>query len=190
VAIPRSLGTAIGFTAFVIIVITVLQLVFRMMRVTLAEALGAWTPVFRNIHIATLLSMAAAFLLVITGTWVYLWQLFGASNQLMAALSLLVVTVWLVASRRNPAYAAIPCLFMYVTTMAALLVTAYNLYRTVFLKNLDIPGHGIAVAASLITIGIALVLFAAAVSIGLDGVRALRRYRVSPEAGQADARAA
>jgi len=186
-AIPKSYGTAIGFTAFVIIVITVLQLVFRMMLVTLAEGLGERSPVFRNVHVATLLSMAAAFLLVITGTWVYIWQLFGASNQLMAALSLLVVTVWLVATRRKPTYAAIPCVFMYVTTMAAALVTAYNLYRTVFLKNLDIPGHGIAVVASLITILIALVLFVAAVFIGLDGVRAFRRYRASP---LADARVA
>jgi carbon starvation protein len=178
--IPTTYGTAIGFTAFVVIVITVVQLVFRVMRVTLAEGLGDRNPIFRNMHVGTLISMLATFLLVITGTWVYLWQLFGASNQLMASLSLLVVTVWLAASRRNPTYAAIPTLFMYITTMAATLVTAYNLYTTVFLKQLGQPGHEIAVLGSLLTIGIAIVLFVAAVFIGIDGYRAYQRYREQP----------
>ena len=178
--VPQAYGTAIGFAAFVVIVITVVQLVFRVMRVTLAEGLGDRHPMWRNIHVGTLISMAATFLLVITGTWVYIWQLFGAANQLMASLSLLVVTVWLVASRRNPTYAAIPTLFMYITTMAATLVTAYNLYATVFSKQLGQPGREIAVVGSLVTIGIALVLFIAAVFIGIDGIRAYQRYRETP----------
>jgi carbon starvation protein len=178
--IPVEYGTAIGFAAFVVIVITVVQLVFRIMRVTLAEGLGDRSPLFRNIHVGTLISMAATFLLVITGTWVYIWQLFGAANQLMAALSLLVVTVWLVATRRNPTYVAIPTVFMYVTTMAATLVTAYNLYATVFAKNLGVPGREIAVIGSVFTIAIALVLFLAAILIGLDGLRAVQHYREKP----------
>src|SRR6266508_4046169 len=179
-AIPVPYGTAIGFAAFVVIVITVVQLVFRVMRVTLAEGLGDRNPIFRNIHVGTLISMAATFLLVITGTWVYIWQLFGAANQLMASLSLLVVTVWLAASRRNPMYAAIPTVFMYITTMAATLVTAYNLYATVFARQIGQPGREIAVIGSLLTIAIALVLFVAAIMIGIDGYRAYQRYREQP----------
>jgi carbon starvation protein len=178
--IPGDYGTAVGFAAFVVIVITVTQLVFRIMRVTLAEGLGDRHPIWRNIHFGTLISMLATFFLVITGTWVYIWQLFGAANQLMASLSLLVVTVWLVASRRNPTYAAIPTLFMYITTMAATLVTAYNLFQTVFMRQLGQPGHEIAVVGSLVTIAIAIVLFVAAVFIGIDGVRAYQRYRETP----------
>jgi carbon starvation protein CstA len=98
----------------------------------------------------------------------------------MASLSLLVVTVWLAASRRNPTYAAIPAVFMYITTMAATLVTAYNLYATVFIKQLGQAGHEIAVIGSLLTIAIAIILFAAAVFIGIDGIRAYQRYRESP----------
>jgi carbon starvation protein len=180
IGVPLAYGTAIGFAAFVVIVITVVQLVFRVMRVTLAEGLGDRNPIFRNIHFGTLVSMAATFVLVITGTWVYLWQLFGASNQLMASLSLLVVTVWLASTRRNPMYAAIPTIFMYVTTMAATLVTAYNLYATVFAKQIGQAGHEIAVIGSLLTIGIAIILFVAAVFIGVDGYRAYQRYRESP----------
>jgi carbon starvation protein len=178
--VPTKYGTAIGFAAFVVIVITVTQLIFRVMRVTLAEWLGDRAPIFRNIHFSTLLGMAATLLLVLSGTWVYIWQLFGASNQLMASLSLLVVMVWLVATRRNALYAAIPGVFMYVTTTLAALVTARNLYVTVFEKNLGKAGKEIAVLGSGVTILIALLIVVAAIAIAYDGIRALQRYRKSP----------
>jgi len=178
--VNATYGTAIGFAAFVVIVITVVQLLFRVMRVTLAEWVGDRAPIFRNIHVGTLVSMAATTILVVSGTWVYIWQLFGASNQLMASLSLLVVMIWLVATRRNPTYAAIPGVFMYVTTTLAALVTAYNLWATVFSKNLGKAGREIAVFGSGLTILIALLIVAAAVTIAYDGIRALQRYRREP----------
>ncbi len=178
--VPLTYGTALGFAAFVVIVITVVQLVFRLMRVTLAEGLGDRSPIFKNIHVGTLVSMAATFLLVISGTWIYIWQLFGAANQLMAALSLLVVTVWLASTRRNPLYAGIPAVFMYVTTMAADLVILYNLYKIVLVKQWGVAGHEIAVIGSLVTIIIGLILFVAALFIGWDGYRAFQRYRERP----------
>ena len=178
--LPTKYGTAIGFAAFVVIVITVTQLLFRIMRVTLAEWLGDRAPIFRNIHFSTLVGMAATFLLVISGTWVYIWQLFGASNQLMASLSLLVVMVWLVATRRNATYAAIPGVFMYVTTTLAALVTARNLYATVFTKSLGKAGKEVAVLGSGVTILIALLIVVAAIFIAYDGIRALQRYRKKP----------
>ena len=89
--IPEIYGTALGFGTFVIIVLTVTVLVFRVMRVTLTEWIGDTIPLVRNMHVASVISMVLTAALVLTGTWVYLWQMFGASNQLMAALSLLVV---------------------------------------------------------------------------------------------------
>ena len=113
------------------IVLTVTQLVFRVMRVTLTEWVGDTVPLVRNMHVSTIISMVLTLALVLTGTWVYLWQMFGASNQLMAALSLLVVTVWLRSEKRNPSYALYPMLFMYFTTLFATVVTARNLYVTI-----------------------------------------------------------
>ena len=129
--IPETFGTALGFATFVIIVLTVTQLVFRVMRVTLAEWVGDAIPPMRNMHVASFISMGFTAALVLTGTWVYLWQMFGASNQLMAALSLLVVSVWLKSEKRNPTYAVVPMVFMYFTTLAATAVTARNLYVTI-----------------------------------------------------------
>lgn len=186
-ALPVAYGTALAFGAFVVIVLTVTQLIFRLMRVTLGEWLGEVWGGFKNQHVATIVGMIAATLLLLSGTWVYLWQLFGASNQLMAALSLLIVTVWLASTKRNPAYAGIPMVFMYVTTMAATLVTAYNLYVTILLK----PSlSAISVWGAWAMIIVAILLFVTALVIGLDGWQAYMRYRSAPpRAAPAPARA-
>src|SRR5918996_70729 len=170
-------GTALGFGAFVVIVLTVVQLVFRVMRVTLGEWVGdAWVG-FKNQHVASIVSMVLTLALVLTGPWVYLWQLFGASNQLMAALSLLIVTVWLASTGRNPAFVGIPMLFMYATTVAASLVTAYNLYNTVAVAE---GASGIAVAGAWAMIIVALLITVAALVIAYDGWQAWSRYRAAP----------
>jgi carbon starvation protein len=184
--LPEALGTALGFGAFVVIVLTVVQLVFRVMRVTLTEWVGESFPPVRNMHVSTIISMILTLALVLTGTWVYLWQLFGASNQLMAALSLLVVTVWLKAERRNPAFALWPMLFMYITTIAATLVTARNLYVTIA-ANPTMGGLPVAGAWAMIIVSILLVI--SSVLIGWDGWQAYQRYARRTPPARADARA-
>ncbi len=174
--IPQPIGAALGFSAFVVIVITVFQLVIRVMRVTLTEGLGDRMPVFRNPHVNVVISLALMCFLVLSGIWVYLWQLFGSANQLMAALSLLVVTVWLVSTKRNPTFALIPTVFMYLTTMAATLVIARNLWETVLVPNVGRAGAAIAVGGAGLMVFIAGLLFVAAAMIGWDGIKAYQRY--------------
>ena len=175
--IPVNVGTALGFGAFVVIVLTVVQLVFRVMRVTLGEWLGEWWVGFKNQHVASVFGSVLVLLLVLSGTWVYLWQLFGASNQLLAALSLLLVTLWLASTRRNPAYAGIPMIFMYVTTVAASLVTAYNLYTTIAIAD---GVAAISVIGAWAMIAVSLLLVAAALLIAWDAWKAWGRYRRGP----------
>ena len=177
--IPETFGTALGFATFVIIVLTVTQLVFRVMRVTLAEWVGDAIPPMRNMHVASFISMGFTAALVLTGTWVYLWQMFGASNQLMAALSLLVVAVWLKSEKRNPTYAVVPMVFMYVTTLAATAVTARNLYVTIAAnpKMTALP-----VAGAWAMIAVSALLFVAAILIGWDGYKAYLRHAATPAA--------
>jgi carbon starvation protein len=177
--IPEVFGTALGFATFVIIVLTVTQLVFRVMRVTLAEWVGDAIPPMRNMHVASFISMGFTAALVLTGTWVYLWQMFGASNQLMAALSLLVVSVWLKSEKRNPTYAVLPMIFMYVTTLAATAVTARNLYVTIAAnpKMTALP-----VAGAWAMIAVSALLFMAAIMIGWDGYQAYLRHGAAPGA--------
>jgi carbon starvation protein len=180
-AIGVPYGTALGFGAFVVIVLTVVQLVFRVMRVTLGEWLGPVWAGFRNQHIATIVGAILAMGLVLTGTWVYLWQLFGASNQLLAALALLLVTLWLASTKRNPTYAGIPMLFMYITTIFATLVTAYNLYVTIATKA-GVPAISVAGAWAMIIIAFLLVV--AALLIAVDAWNAWNRLRGAPAAAR------
>ena len=177
--IPEVFGTALGFGAFVVIVLTVTQLVFRVMRVTLTEWAGEAIPLVRNMHVSSIISMLLTLALVLTGTWVYLWQMFGASNQLMAALSLLVVTVWLKSEKRNPSYALYPMLFMYVTTLFATAVTARNLYVTIA-SNPAMSGLPVAGAWAMIVLAVLLII--AALFIGWDGLKAYQKYSATPAA--------
>jgi carbon starvation protein len=177
--IPEAFGTALGFGTFVLIVLTVTQLVFRVMRVTLTEWVGDAVPVVRNMHVSSIISMLLTLALVLTGTWVYLWQMFGASNQLMAALSMLVVAVWLKSEKRDPTFAVLPMIFMYVTTLAATLVTARNLYVTIAANP---KMTGLPVAGAWAMIAVSALLFVAALLIGWDGYKAYLRYRITPSA--------
>ena len=54
------------------------------------------------------------------GSWVKFWTLFGASNQLLAALTLLAITVWLYQARQRIAFTLLPMAFVLVITLWAL----------------------------------------------------------------------
>lgn len=172
--IPPAYGTALGFGVFVVIVLTMVQLVFRVMRVTLGEWLGDTWVGFKNPHISAILSMVLTMLLVLSGTWIYLWQLFGASNQLMAALSLLIVSIWLKSIGRSPRFVFWPMVFMYVTTMAAIVVTAYNLYASI-LSNPKIAAQPINSIGAIAMILVSVLLFIAALIIAYDAWHAWQR---------------
>jgi carbon starvation protein len=176
---PLDYAVSLAFAAFIVIVLVVTQLLFRVMRVTLTEWLGDIIPPLRNQHFASFISIALAILLVMTGTWIYLWQLFGAANQLMAALSLLLVTIWLVSVGKRWVFAGIPMIFMYFTTVASILVTAYNLYFNVYLPNLQ-AGRALPAAGSGLMVLMAILLVFAAALIGVDGLRAFFRYLGKP----------
>ncbi len=177
--VPLQYAISLAFAAFIVIVLVVTQLLFRVMRVTLTEWLGEVIPPLRNQHVASFISVALAILLVLTGTWIYLWQLFGGANQLMAALSLLLVTVWLASVGKNWLYAGLPMIFMYITTVAAILVTAYNIYFNVYQPNLA-AGRMVPVIGSGLMVLVALLLVAAAALIGYDGWRAFMKYLRRP----------
>src|SRR5262249_32849422 len=100
-------------------------------------------------------------------------------NELLAALALLLVTVWLASVGKSWLYAGLPAVFMYVTTIASLLVSAYNIYSNVYRVNVE-AGRMVPIIGSGILIFLALLLVAAAVMIGIDGVRAFQRYRRQP----------
>jgi hypothetical protein len=85
--------------------------------------------------------------------------------------------VWLKSEKRNPTYALLPMIFMYVTTLAATAITARNLYVTIA-ANPKISGLPVYGAWAMIAVSV--LLFVAAILIGWDGYKAYRRYHTTP----------
>jgi carbon starvation protein len=56
-----------------------------------------------------------------SGMWAQFWTLFGAANQLLAALTLLVISVWLHKNNKRLAFTLLPMMFVLITTMVALI---------------------------------------------------------------------
>ena len=85
-----------------------------------------------NRYVASLIAVALPLGLVLAGQASELWPLFGSSNQLLAGLSLTVVSVWLYRSGRPWLYAAVP---MVIVITVAMLAMAMNLVAYVGAGN-------------------------------------------------------
>ncbi|MBX3360332.1 MAG: carbon starvation protein A [Phycisphaeraceae bacterium] len=63
------------------------------------------------------------------GSYRAYWTLFGSSNQLLAALTLLGITVWLKRNGKRCWYTAVPMVFVMVITVTALVVQVVHGFR-------------------------------------------------------------
>jgi carbon starvation protein len=172
VGIPTTFGTAYGSVFLTIMAITIMQLVVRFMRVASAELVGDRLPIMKNVHMGTTVALLLTILFVLIIPWLAIWGAFGASNQLMAGLALMLIALWLRAEGRRNAWALYPAFFMIVTDMAALIYLAY----TNVMKLPDAATTQAFIAALLLFI-IALVLIVAAAFLIVDGWKALRAPR-------------
>ena len=173
IGIPNEFGVAYGSVFLTIMGLTIMQLVVRFMRVASAELLGGVLPVMKNVHVGTIVALLLTLLFVWIIPWLTIWAAFGAANQLMAGLALLLVSLWLMGEGKKNAWALYPSGFMIITTIAALLFLAYTNFAK--LATPDIKAQA-AIAAVLVGV-IALVLVVAAVVLIIDGVKALRKPR-------------
>jgi len=108
---------------------TTLDTSVRLMRYILNE-LGEEYHVkpLTKVHVSTLVAVGASAALVLLpegprgiGSGGYLlWPLFGTSNQLLAGISLLLVTIWLKRQGRPIVYTLVPMVFLMVMTLWAM----------------------------------------------------------------------
>jgi len=181
VGIPVSLGAAVGSIFLVVMAVTIMQLVIRFMRIASAELLGDAMPAFKNAHFGSLVAIALTLFLVYAGYWQWLWVLFGGSNQLFASLALLLVSIWLARERKRTSWTFIPAMFMYVTTIAALLWTAWIALNKGFINRApDMTAPF--VFGNLISVAFALYMAIAALFLLADGLKAFNKARTAPAA--------
>jgi len=116
-----AFATTFGAMAFSTFVFDTLDVCTRLGRYILQELLG-WRS-RTSAAVATLVFIAVpAYILLTTGAggWAKFWILFGASNQLLAALTLITLTVWLRRSGKPFLFVLIPMVFVLVITLWAL----------------------------------------------------------------------
>ena len=92
---------------------------------TAADVKEGWKKVVVNPYFATIITVVLGFALGMTG-WNKIWGLFGAANQLLAALGLLAVATWLGNIGKNNKMFLIPMAFMMVVTICSLVLTVKN----------------------------------------------------------------
>ncbi len=116
-----------GAMAFSTFVFDTLDVSARLGRYLLQELLGRRGPAWAAI--ATLATVAPAAWFVTAGgagAWTRFWALFGASNQLLAALTLLVLTLWLRRQKRRFLFTLLPMVFVTTITVWALGILAWS----------------------------------------------------------------
>ncbi len=172
VGIPESFGLPYGAVFLTLMALTIMYLVIRFMRVASAEFLGDAVPALKNVHIGTIVALVLSLVLIWTGYWAHVWILFGASNQLMAALALLLASLWLMTKAKNYTWTFVPFVFMFLTTMAALARTSYVVLRDAITKGAELPIDK--VVGNYVAGVIGIVLFLAALYLAVDAVRAIQ----------------
>ena len=123
-----TLASMVAVLALNTFVLTTLDTAVRITRFLVQEALGKHVPIFRDKYVVTIAVVLAAYLIGATDGWQKIWPIFGATNQLIAAVALFVVATWLMAVKRPTHYVLYPALFMVVTTIAALGWQAYQFF--------------------------------------------------------------
>ncbi|MCC5938359.1 MAG: carbon starvation protein A [Lunatimonas sp.] len=139
-AIISSMGIneafAVGFVALTVsaFALTTLDTCTRLARFTLQEYFeDVEHPVGRKIsqnrYLSTTVVVVLSVLLLQSGGFSTLWPIFGSANQLLAALALLTISVWLIRKKVNPTFVTIPMFFMFTVTLSSLGLFAWNNFK-------------------------------------------------------------
>jgi carbon starvation protein len=171
IGIPVSFGLPYGSVFLTLMALTIMYLVVRFMRVASAEFLGDAVPVIRNTAVGTIVALALSAVMIWTGFWSYVWILFGGSNQLMASIALLIISLWLKSKEKNYLWAFVPFIFMFITSIAALLNTAWQVITANLRGALPIDK----LIGNWIAGGLAIFLSIAALILAWDAIKALMR---------------
>src|SRR3989338_11642532 len=162
-----GLETSLGNIVIVVVVIsfaaTTLDTATRIQRYILEEVFSNYGWKFKNRYVTGALAAFTPLILITGGHhWKQLWPIFGASNQLLGALSLLVISIFLLKKGKNALYTLIPCIFISFITLWSMLANAIIFYQK----------------QNWLLTGTSTLLLALAVWIVFEGIFALRNFRI------------
>ncbi|MEW6536323.1 MAG: carbon starvation protein A [Candidatus Auribacterota bacterium] len=121
IGIPYKVGTTLMGVFVASFAATTLDTATRIQRYVIAEVVSDTKISFlKNRHGATLCAVLSAAALALSQGGgkggMILWPLFGTSNQLLAGLSLLTVTVYLIQQNKNYLYTLVPMVVVFIFT--------------------------------------------------------------------------
>ena len=162
--LPQSWGLCI-MTMFVsALALTSLDAVARISRMSFQEFFEVEegeTPsqlvsVLTNKYVSTLISLFFGYLLSLGG-YVNIWPLFGSANQLLAAMVLVSLAVFLKVTGRKGFMLYVPMVLMFIVTMTALVQAIYAIVMKLFVTGgfvLMTDGLQLVVAVLLVALGL------------------------------------
>tara|TARA_B100000809_G_scaffold214148_1_gene218790 strand:- start:407 stop:2113 length:1707 start_codon:yes stop_codon:yes gene_type:complete len=123
-----TFASMIAVLALNTFVLTTLDSAVRITRFIVQESVGEKIVLFKNKYVCTILVVFFSYLIGATGGWQKIWPIFGATNQLIAAVALFVIATWLMAMGKPTKFALYPAIFMVITTIGALAWQSYRFY--------------------------------------------------------------
>lgn len=162
--LPQSWGLCI-MTMFVsALALTSLDAVARISRMSFqeffeveeGETSSQLVSVLTNKYVSTLISLFFGYLLSLGG-YVNIWPLFGSANQLLAAMVLVSLAVFLKVTGRKGFMLYVPMVLMFIVTMTALVQTIYAIVMKLFVTGgfvLMTDGLQLVVAVLLVALGL------------------------------------
>jgi len=118
-------GGLIAITILNAFILTTLDTATRISRYLTEELFRV-----KNRYLSTAAIVLLCATLALSGKWNRIWPIFGASNQLVAALALFVLSCWLMARHKPAKLTLLPALFMLVTTVAALFIQTLKYFKS------------------------------------------------------------
>lgn len=162
--LPQSWGLCI-MTMFVsALALTSLDAVARISRMSFQEFFeveegqepSSLVKVLTNKYVSTIISLVCGYLLSLGG-YVNIWPLFGSANQLLAAMVLISLAVFLKVTGRKGFMLYIPMVLMFIVTMTALVQAIYGIVMKLFVTGgfvLMVDGLQLVVAILLVALGL------------------------------------
>jgi len=121
---------AFALLAFSTFVYDTLDVSTRLARYVLQELMG-WKSLASS-FVATGITLSLPLLFLLTTKekgYLVAWPIFGTSNQLLASLTLLAISVWLVRTGRKAWFTVVPMVFMMAMTLWSLVLQIRPLFR-------------------------------------------------------------
>ena len=129
--LPSDLSQTLISVLIISFAATTLDTATRIQRMIITE-LGTTINVvpLKNKYIATLCGIIPAYYLTLNGTGWKLWPIFGASNQMLAALTLMVVAIYFYNKRKNILPLIVPMIFIVFITIVSLILKMNEFFET------------------------------------------------------------